>query len=62
MNIFSKNPERCCYILDLLIFNGANINERNDDQWAPLHTAIRKGQDGAVKAIIKLNRKIIKHN
>jgi ankyrin repeat protein len=42
MNIFSKNPERCCYILDILLFNGAKINDRNFDYWAPLHIAVKK--------------------
>lgn len=62
MNIFSKNPERCCYILDLLIFSGANINDKNFDLWAPVHAAVRKNQELAIKAIIRLNNKIKKHN
>jgi len=51
MNIFSKNPERCSYILDLLVNKGAKINKMNSDNWAPLHTAVRKGQESAIKAI-----------
>ena len=51
MNIFSKNPERCSYILDLLVNKGAKINKKNSDNWAPLHTAVRKGQESAIKAI-----------
>ena len=55
MNIFSKNPERCKHILNVLIFNGANINDRNSDHWAPIHSAIRKNQEMAIQAIIKMN-------
>ena len=43
MNIYSKNPERCNHILELLVLNGANVNQKNFDHWAPLHTAVRKG-------------------
>ena len=43
MNIFSKNPDRCCHILELLTLNGARVNQKNHDHWAPLHTAVRKG-------------------
>jgi ankyrin repeat protein len=55
MNIFSKNPERCKHILNVLIFNGANINDRNSDHWAPIHSAIRKNQEMAIQAIVKMN-------
>jgi hypothetical protein len=58
MNIFSKNPERCSHILELLALNGANVNQKNFDHWAPLHTAVRKGQEKGVNAIIKLNKKL----
>ena len=51
MNIFSKNPERCSYILDLLVNKGAQVNKKNFDNWAPIHTAVRKGQESAIKAI-----------
>ena len=53
MNIFSKNPERCSTILDLLVEKGAKINQKNLDNWAPLHTAVRKGQESAIKEIGK---------
>jgi ankyrin repeat protein len=58
MNIFSKNPERCCHILELLAMNGANLDQKNNDQWAAIHTAVRKGQEKGVNAIIKLNKKM----
>lgn len=61
MTIFSKNPDRCAYILDLLVYNGATANKYNNDNWAPIHTALRKGQESAVKAIIQINKKIYHH-
>jgi len=61
MSIFSKNADRCSYILDLLVYNGAQVNKMNSDNWAPIHTALRKGQETAVKAIISINHKIKKH-
>ena len=44
MNIFSKNPEKCKHVLELLYFNGADVNCLNSDRWSPLHTAVRKRQ------------------
>ena len=43
MNIFSKNPKNCSIILDKLLKKGARVNLLNDDKWAPLHLAVRKG-------------------
>jgi len=62
MNIFSKNPERCSHILELLTMNGVKVNQKNHDHWAPLHTAVRKGQEKGVNAIIKLNKKLADKN
>ena len=59
MNIFSKNPERCSHILELLAMNGAKTNQRNNDHWASIHTAVRKGQEKGVEAIIKLNKRLV---
>lgn len=58
MNIFSKNPEKCSHVLELLCLNGALTNCLNSDQWSPLHTAVRKGQEQGVKAILKTNKKL----
>jgi len=43
MNIYSKNPEKCSHILELLCMNGAKCNIKNNDFWGPLQTAVRKG-------------------
>ena len=58
MNIFSENPEKATHLLELLVLNGANLNMRNHDQWAPLHTAVRRGQEKAITAIIDLNKEL----
>ena len=43
MNVFSKNPQKCTYIAETLVMNGASPNIKNNDNWAPLHIAARKG-------------------
>ena len=42
--------------------NGAKVNQKNPDQWAPLHTAVRKSQDKAIKAILEVNKILYKRN
>lgn len=43
MNLFSKNPQKCQYIAETLVLNGAKPNLKDSDNWTPLHTAVRKG-------------------
>ena len=43
MNLFSKNPQKCHYIAETLVLNGAKPNMKDSDNWTPLHTAVRKG-------------------
>lgn len=43
MNVFSKNPQKCAYIAETLVLNGAKVNIKNNDNWSPLHIAARKG-------------------
>lgn len=42
MNVFSKNPKKCSYIAETLVLNGAKVNIKNNDNWSPLHLAVRK--------------------
>ena len=56
MNLFSKNPQKCHYIAETLVLNGAKPNLKDQDSWTPLHTAVRKGQEKGVKTITKLNK------
>jgi len=48
MNVFSKQPQKCAYIIELLANNGANLNAKNNDYWTPLQLAAKKGQEKAV--------------
>lgn len=57
VNIFSKNPDRCAYILNQMVIHRARVNQKNYDRWAPIHSAVRKGQEMAVRAIISINKK-----
>ena len=52
MNVFSKNPKKCAYIAEILVLNGAKVNIKNNDNWSPLHLAIRQCQDKGVETII----------
>ena len=56
MNVFSKNPQKCAYIAEILILNGAKVNIKNNDNWTALHIAARKGQEKGIQTIIKLNQ------
>lgn len=42
-------------LLKLLVLNGADVNVKNNDNWAPIHLAVRRQQEFAVTAIIDLN-------
>lgn len=43
MNVFSKNPQKCMNICELLVMHGAKVNLKNNDNWAAIHIAARKG-------------------
>lgn len=57
MKLFSKNPQKCAYIAEMLIECGAKPNLKDADNWTALHIAVRKGQEKGVSAIMKLNQK-----
>jgi ankyrin repeat protein len=42
MSLFSKNANICAIIAELLVINGANVNQKDTDNWTALHTAVRK--------------------
>ena len=48
MNVFSKNSQKCMSICELLITHGAKANMKNNDNWAPIHIAARKGQEKGI--------------
>jgi ankyrin repeat protein len=48
MSVFSKNIQKCTSICELLIAHGARANIKNNDNWAPIHVAARKGQEKGI--------------
>ena len=58
MNVFSKNPKKCAYITEILVMSGAKVNIKNNDNWSPLHLAVRKCQDKGIETIIKMNEQL----
>ena len=43
MNVFSKNESKYKAIAECLVMSGAKPNAKNNEQWAPIHIAARKG-------------------
>jgi ankyrin repeat protein len=43
INIYSKNPDMCRKILIELLERRVHLNILNNDKWAPIHIAVRKG-------------------
>ncbi|CDW76991.1 leucine rich repeat family protein [Stylonychia lemnae] len=62
MNVFSKSPQKCGSIAELLVLNGAKVNIKNNDNYAPLHSAVKKGQEKAVQTIIRINNMLRERN
>ena len=58
MTIFSESPEKAVHLLRLLALSGAPVNAKNNDDLAPLHLAVKRGQVGAVREIVALNRQL----
>ena len=40
----------------MLVVNGANVNQRDAENWTALYTAVRKNQEQGIDTIIELNR------
>jgi ankyrin repeat protein len=49
MNVFSKSETKYKAIAECLVISGAKPNSKNNELWAPLHIAARKGQLEAIK-------------
>lgn len=62
MNVFSKNTQKCSYIAETLVLNGANPNLKNNDNWTPLHNAARKGFEKGIQTILALNKTLQEKN
>ena len=42
----------------MLVLNGAELNHKNCDFWAPLHLAVRKSQEQCIQAIVEMNEEL----
>jgi len=44
MNIFSKNPEICSKVLEMVVenLNGVMLNRKNKDNFTALHVAVKR--------------------
>jgi len=54
MEVYEKNPEEAKEILFSLLWAGANINQSNLDSLSPIHIAAKRGNCGAVQAILEI--------
>lgn len=57
-SIFTKDSKTSAEIANMLIEYGADPNKRNNDGWAPIHLAVRRGQNDCVKWIVKHNMRM----
>jgi ankyrin repeat protein len=48
LTVFSKDPQRCAYITELLATSDAKVNVKNNENWTPLHLAIKRNQEKGV--------------
>lgn len=54
--VFSRDTTEAERLANLLLENGADPNEENDDNWCPLHIAAKKGIYEAIKFVLDYNR------
>lgn len=53
---FGRDPSEARVIAEMLLSNGANPNAKNNDKYSPLHLAVRKGLDEAVRFVLNYNK------
>ena len=53
---FTKQLSRCALIADFLLEKGANVNNYNNDNWAPIHIAARRGSKECLLWILSSNK------
>jgi len=49
LGVFNKNKYKSQLIGDMLIEAGAHLNSLNNEKWAPIHLAARRGQSDSIK-------------
>eukprot|EP00917_Polyrhabdina_sp_WS-2016_P013622 GHVP01029823.1.p1 GENE.GHVP01029823.1~~GHVP01029823.1.p1 ORF type:complete len:691 (+),score=125.84 GHVP01029823.1:1303-3375(+) len=57
MTSFNDRPEESALMMHLLVANGINSNELNSAKWAPIHLAVKHGQNLAISKLIEFNKK-----
>jgi cytohesin len=62
MTVFSKDQEKASQICKMLLMAGADPNAKNDDNWTPLHSAVRKVQEDGVSTLLDLCQEISEEN
>ena len=55
MNVFSKDQSKYKALAECLVMSGSKPNYKNNDSWAPIHIAARKGQIEGIKWAKKTN-------
>ncbi len=53
---FTKQLSRCALIADFLLEKGATVNNYNNDNWAPIHIAARRGSKECLLWILSSNK------
>ena len=62
MAVYRKHKHRNALIAELIIEAGAKLNMYNNEKWAPVHIAARKGQTSAFRFIVNINAKLQSKN
>ena len=58
LGVFNKNKRKCASLAEALLAAGAHVNALNNENWAPIHLAARRGQTEAIKWLIYQNSKL----
>ena len=59
-SVFTKQLSRCALIADFLLEKHANVNNYNNDNWAPIHIAARKASKECLLWILSSNKRLRK--
>ena len=58
LGVFNKNKRKCAALAEALLAAGALVNALNNENWAPIHLAARRGQTEAIKWVVYQNAKL----
>jgi ankyrin repeat protein len=57
LGVYSKNRRKSQLIADMLMAAGSEANSLNNDKWAPIHLAARRGHADAIRWIVDVNKR-----